>query len=697
MQRWFAVGSSTILLLVALMAGCGGGSSNKNTVAQVNLTPAAVSVVAGQVAPLSVTAKDSSFVDVSTAFTFNSSDPRLVTVSPSGQVCGGVWDTTFVTCNGLDANGNPLVGSATVTATAAGVTSSPVVVTVHPGVTAVTITNDIPANSCFSANQTHQFSAHACSASATPHDVTGPCAPNAKDITNLVGAFTWNSTNFGAVTVDANGLATAHAPGLSQIIASAGSSSSPFVDFKTCMPVRLTVHIPGDPPGQPTESATINVSDTKTLEVDMTDENGTVVNNVPGVGLLSNNTAVATMIGTTLTGVSGGGAGILAACAPPSCGVGINQPVYSNLFGVTVNGASPATTVYVASKDLAQVSTIIPIDTSKTPPAAGTQITLPGHPNSFIFSSDGSRAFIGTDAGLVILDATTNTGVLAAPEAVGTVLAVSPDGNQAIISNAPNDPVVLNHRLRFYNATTGALTTFILHNAVAAAFNADGFKAYVGASDGKIYVFSPFLTLQTLSPGGSFSSVAMLPSGSFAFLANSTALNTFNVCNNSQNTSAPTNSAPKLLGSILNTDQIVALDSTGLNIETVNMGAPASGFCPPTVSFSNSFIDFLAGPFTANQLIVPGNAAHIVVLPKGQNRIFSAVPGSGPGVANLTAGATEALAGGMTLDGNTLWVGVQGDHTLHRINLTTLTDEFQMQPNVNGAQSTPDIIAVRPK
>lgn len=703
-QRWSAVGSSTILLLAALMAGCGGGSSNSNTVAQVNLTPAAVSVVAGQVSPLTASAVNSSSVPVTgtTVFTYNSSNPRLVTVSPGGQVCGGVWDTIFVTCNGLDANGNPLVGSATVTATAAGVTSSPVVVTVHPGVTAVTITNDIPANSCFSASQTHQFSAHACSASATPHDVTGPCAPNAKDITDLVGSFAWSSTNSGAVTIDANGLATAHTPGLSQIIASAGSSSSPFIDFKTCMPVRLTVHIPGDPPGQPTESATMNVSDTKTLEVDMTDENGTVVNNVPGVGLFSNNTAVATMIGTTLTGASGGGAGIMAACAPPNCGVGINQPVYSNLFGVTVNGASPATTVYVASKDLAQVSTIIPIDTSKTPPAAGTQITLPGHPNSFIFSSDGLRAFIGTDAGLVSLDPNTNTVTTAAPEAVGTVLAVSPDGTQVIISNAPNDPVVLNHRLRFFNATTGTLSTFILHNAVAAAFNADGFKAYVGGSDGKIYVFSPLLTLQTLSPGGSFSSVAMLPSGPLAFLANSTVpaptvLNAFNVCNNSAAASAPTNSAPKLLSSILNTNQIVALDSTGLNIETVNVGAPASGFCPPTVSFSNSFIDFLAGPFTANQLIVPGNAAHIVVLPKGQNRIFSAIPGGGPGVANLAAGATEALAGGMTLDGNTLWVGVQGDHTLHRINLTTLADEFQMQPNVNGAQSTPDIVAVRPK
>lgn len=687
MQRRFAVGTPAIVFffLAALvsMAGCGGGSSNKNLVAQVTLTPASISITSGEVASVSASATDSSSLPVSTVFTFNSSDPHLVTVSPGGQICGGVWDTTFVTCNGLDASGNPLVGTATVTATAAGVTSGPVIVTVHPKVTSVTITNPPAANTCFSGSQTLQLTAQAFN--------------NGNDITKQVGGLSWSSTNPGVVSVDANGLATAVTPGLAQIVARAGASSSPGVDFKTCMPVRLTLHVPGDPAGQPTVSATMNVKDTKTLEVDMTDENGTVVNNVPGIRVFSDNIAVANVVGTTVTAASGGGAGIIAACVPPTCGSGINQPVYSNLFGVTVSGTNPATTVYVASKDLAQVSTIIPIDTSKTPPVAGNQITLPGHPNSFIFSSNGLSAFIGTDAGLVSLDPVSNTVTLAAPEAVGTVLAVSPDGNTAIVSNAPNDPDPLNHRLRFFNRTSGALITFILHNAVAAAFTPDNFKAYVGTSDGHIYVFSPALTLQTLSPGGSFTSVAMLPSGPFTFLANSTALNAFNVCDNGQTTSAPTNSAPLLLGSILNTDQIVALDSTGINIETVTVGPPANGFCPPTVSYSNSFIDFLAGPFTANQLIVPGNGAHIVVLPKGQNRILSAVPGGGPGVAALTAGATEALSGGMTLDGNTLWVGVQGDHTLHRINLLTLTDEFQMQPNVNGAQSTPDLVAVRPQ
>ena len=687
MQRRFAVGTPAIvffsLAVLVFTAGCGGGSSNKNLVAQVTLTPASISITSGEVASVSASATDSSSLPVSTVFTFNSSDPHLVTVSPGGQICGGVWDTTFVTCNGLDASGNTLVGTATVTATAAGVTSGPVIVTVHPKVTSVTITNPPAANTCFSGSQTLQLTAQAFN--------------NGNDITKQVGGLSWSSTNPGVVSVDANGLATAVTPGLAQIVARAGASSSPGVDFKTCMPVRLTLHVPGDPAGQPTVSATMNVKDTKTLEVDMTDENGTVVNNVPGIRTFSDNIAVANVVGTTVTAASGGGAGIIAACVPPTCGSGINQPVYSNLFGVTVSGASPATTVYVASKDLAEVSTIIPIDTSKTPPVAGNQITLPGHPNSFIFSSNGLSAFIGTDAGLVSLDPVANTVTLSAPEAVGTVLAVSPDGNTAIVSNAPNDPDPLNHRLRFFNRTSGALITFILHNAVAAAFTPDNFKAYVGTSDGHIYVFSPALTLQTLSPGGSFTSVAMLPSGPFTFLANSTALNAFNVCDNGQTTSAPTNSAPLLLGSILNTDQIVALDSTGINIETVTVGPPANGFCPPTVSYSNSFIDFLAGPFTANQLIVPGNGAHIVVLPKGQNRVLSAVPGGGPGVASLTAGATEALSGGMTLDGNTLWVGVQGDHTLHRINLLTLTDEFQMQPNVNGAQSTPDLVAVRPQ
>ncbi|HKW75545.1 MAG TPA: hypothetical protein VJN64_08470, partial [Terriglobales bacterium] len=120
------------------------------------------------------------------------------------------------------------------------------------------------------------------------------------------------------------------------------------------------------------------------------------------------------------------------------------------------------------------------------------------------------------------------------------------------------------------------------------------------------------------------------------------------------------------------------------------------GFCPPSVSFSNQFVDFSGfGAFTGRQLIVTGN--RIVVLPSGQGRIFSLVPGSAPAAVSIAAGATDPLSGGLTLDGNTLWIGMGSDHSLHRIDLTSGTDSLQLQPNVNAANSTPDIVAVRPK
>ncbi|MGH9571794.1 MAG: YncE family protein, partial [Candidatus Angelobacter sp.] len=472
----------TVIIVGALLAGCGGGSSsskNNNVVAQVTLAPASLSLEAGQVSdPLSVTAVNSSNNAVTTTFSFNSANPALATISPGGLVCAGVWDSTFVTCSGTSASGSPLSGITTITATAAGVTSAPVTISVHPHVTSVTV-EPVAAGTCFSGEQTHQFVAHACSSAVTPPDTTGSCAPSSKEITDQIGAFTWSSSSPQVASVDANGLATANISGITGIVARVGNTSSPATNFRSCMPVSIRLHVPGDPAGQPTVSDTLNVADTKALEADITDENGKVVNNAPGISVLSNNTAVATVSGTTVTAQSPGGAGILAACLPPSCGSGLNQPVYGNLFSINVNGASPATTVYVASKDLAQVSTIIPIDTSQTPPVAGTQITLPGHPNSFIFDADGNKAYIGTDGGLVTLDPVANSVTLIAPEAVGTVLAVSPDGNHAIVSNAPNEPSnVLDHRLRFFDATNNTLQTFIIHNTVAAAFTPDGSKAY---------------------------------------------------------------------------------------------------------------------------------------------------------------------------------------------------------------------------
>jgi hypothetical protein len=434
----------------------------------------------------------------------------------------------------------------------------------------------------------------------------------------------------------------------------------------------------------------------------MVDELGKVTPNAP-VAIISDNTAVASVSGTTLTGVSPGGAGLLAVCAPPSCGNGINQPVYSNLFFVSVNGTSPATTVYAASSFDPPINTtipLIPIDTSKTPPVAGTAIALNGTPNSMIFDRAGDRAYIGSAVGLLILDTTANTVSVATPIAVGKVLAVSPDGSKAIVSNAPTDPVVPNQRVWFFDHGANTISTFVLSGAISAAFDNDSFRAYIGANNGNVYVLSPFLSTVTLVAGGSSTGVAPLSSGPFTYFANSTGMLAFSTCDNSPQASPPTTNTPLLIGAIPNKNQIVALNSTGLDVETVTVTQPGSGFCPPNVSYSNQFIDFGQGAFTAHQMLLATNGSKVVVLPTGINKIFEAIPGGGPGFITLPAGATEPLSGGLTLDGTTLWVGVGGANTVDRIDLFASTDNLQIPMSFkksDGSPAPPDIVGVKPK
>jgi hypothetical protein len=373
------------------------------------------------------------------------------------------------------------------------------------------------------------------------------------------------------------------------------------------------------------------------------------------------------------------------------------------LFFVSVNGTSPATTVYAASSFDPPINTtipLIPIDTSKTPPVAGTAIALNGTPNSMIFDRAGDRAYIGSAVGLLILDTTANTVSVATPIAVGKVLAVSPDGSKAIVSNAPTDPVVPNQRVWFFDHGANTISTFVLSGAISAAFDNDSFRAYIGANNGNVYVLSPFLSTVTLVAGGSSTGVAPLSSGPFTYFANSTGMLAFSTCDNSPQASPPTTNTPLLIGAIPNKNQIVALNSTGLDVETVTVTQPGSGFCPPNVSYSNQFIDFGQGAFTAHQMLLATNGSKVVVLPTGINKIFEAIPGGGPGFITLPAGATEPLSGGLTLDGTTLWVGVGGANTVDRIDLFASTDNLQIPMSFkksDGSPAPPDIVGVKPK
>jgi trimeric autotransporter adhesin len=712
-----AVKIGVVVLAAALMSGCGGGSttsitppSNQSsaTVGQVTLTPASISIVAGEVTQVTPSAVNltGGTVSPTPTFTFNSSNTSITSVSPGGLVCGGVWDALFITCNGNNASGNPIAGSAIITASAEGVSSAPVGVSVHPSVTSITVD---PVAGCFSVKQTHTFIAHAF------HNTT--------DITNLIGTFTWTQTSAGVATVDTNGVATAVAPGVTGVIASVGTVASPFTNFRSCMPVVIRLHLNGDPAGQPTTSSAIAVAATLTMQADMVDENNVTTNSAP-VSIISNNTEIAQLTGVTLTAESPGGAGIMAACIPPTCGTGLNTPVYSNVFNLTVSGTSPVTTIYATtsfSPPSGTTPTMIPINTSVTPIVAGTAIDLPGAANSLVFNALGTTGYMGTTAGLAALDTTSNSVSLLDPF-VGKVLAVSPDGSTVILSNAANDPgtgtpiepVGPSQRLVIFSASSSTVQSFVLPGAVAAAFTGDSFKAYIAANNGNVYVFSPQQTLQTLTIGGTNFGAATVASGPFAYIANSSGLDVLSVCNNAQQPIAnnpPLTSPLQLLGSTGNADIIVAANQTGVDIETATITPltppttidPAT--CPPNVTYSDQFIDFAQGPFVARQLMVPTNGtggtngSHIVVLPEGISKVLVAVPGSSAAAISLPTGATEPLSGGMTLDGNTAWVGVGGTNTVDEINLTSSSDVLQISTSFtksDGTPAPPNVVGVKP-
>jgi len=456
------------------------------------------------------------------------------------------------------------------------------------------------------------------------------------------------------------------------------------------------------------------------------DEKGVVTIAAP-LALTDNNPLVASLSGATVTAKSPGGAGLQAVCAPPACGTGINTPVYSNVFNITVNGTSPSTTVYAASSfpvPTGQIMPLVPIDTSKSPPVAGNAIALPGVPNSIVFDHAGDKAFIGTNEGLATLDATANTVTLSAPIAVGKVLAVSPDGTQVIVSNAANDPATgtpiepnsANQRVWVFNSSVNTLTTFLATGAVAATYDNDGFRAYIVSNNntGNFYVFSPSLTFLTTNFGDTSNSTgaATLASGPFAYVVNSAGgLRTISTCNNAVlAVSPPTNTANlQFVAAPSNQDQIFAMDTSGVDVETVTvtpltppLASPfTAANCTANVSYSNHFFDFGIGAFTANQMIVASNSSHVAVLPHGHGAVLTLVPTQGIGVATLAGGAsTEPVAGGMTLDGSTLWVGVAGSNTVDRINMLDNQDEIQVPMKfvkVDGSPAPPNLIAVQPK
>jgi hypothetical protein len=604
-SRFGACGAAAIISLSLLLPACGGKkapSAVSGIPARINLNPSvSYSIQAGTTLQLTATAVNAANANVNVVLTYNSSNPGLLTISPSGLVCAGQWNApAYTVCTAGTA------GTANVTASALSVTSPPTLFFVHPPISSIQITEvplvnspppacpnqgplpaacNIPFNTSNCTINTQNVLVCGClsqnqvvTLQATALDVNG------NDMTSQVGTFTWIAANSTVpkitpiVTVTAYNVPTNQAtvspttPGQTQIIASAsGAFSQPYV-FETC-PVQCIDLAVGQIQSGVTNFVT-NKGTSETIVASAVDVQGCIVPK-PGLTWVSSEPAAisapSSCNNTTscpVTTAQQGAASITATCTPPACNIGFPlslgttppytpQPVYPvTAISGLVTGAASNTTILATSQDCysQQLCDVGLYNVSSSTNLPGASVDLPSPPNSLMFDPAGDKAYVGSEFGAFTLNPSnigTNTSPFAPLLAPGTpqglvtgkILAISPNGSVAIFSDTIASP----NQVYVVNTAPASTTALNLNAAIAAAFSPDGLRVYILADAGTtLYSYSPLQYLQPVAVPLSTPAAQIVfnGSGTFALLAGGVAppdLSIYNTCNNSPVTLASAN------------------------------------------------------------------------------------------------------------------------------------------------------------
>jgi hypothetical protein len=724
MQRFAAIGLFLVLLLTFGLSGCGGSkTTSSGTVTTkpttVTLSPSSISLERGGVLQVTVQALDAKGNTIlSEASTFASSNTAEVTVSTSGLVCAGTWDslTAPVVCTPAAAT-----GTSNLTATAGGTTSNTVLVSVHEHVNNIVVCRQGDPDPCpllappvvvdcrsgtqvtgvTPVNQTEQLKASAYSGGI--------------DITSTVGAFSWLVTDGTIATATSLGpstspllaanqaIFTAKGPGQTNIAATISGTNSVPAAFITCSPHTITIH---GPAGPAETSFSIATPATKQLTADVVDTAGTTITGLTLTWETSQPAIASVTSAGLVQGAAPGTSVITASCAPTTCNVGLNQTlfssnVYSNPVTATITGTATTTTVY-ATTTTAPASgghtDLIPISTSTN--TVGTAIALPTDAaiNSLIINSAGSKAYLGSSQGLVVVDVSTNTLTSTVTNALGTALGVSPTGQFVVTSDTGAGKVYV------YDAVNSTVTSFNIAGATHVSFTQDSLKAYIVAG-ANLYQYSPLFALRTIPLNAPANDVAVNSNGQFAYTAGGNASSVVDraTCVN-DSTWAPaagdivgTGATPDLIASAA-TGDLLAVEGAASEINKITpaIGAPAAGTsCPPTLT-SNTLTtaNFGVGAFTPRQIIVTSDGSKAYVTSNQASLLVFNVGAATTDVIPLAGGGTQSFTGGATLDGKNLYVGVGGVNAVHRIDTTVAPATADVQQI--SVSFVPDLVAVRP-
>jgi hypothetical protein len=751
-----ASGLAVILVVcgAGLLVGCGHSQAVTSTTvgpvpAIINLTPnPTVSLEVGTTTTFTATPEGSNSSALTTTVDYQSSNPSVLTISTTGIACAGSWDslTTPTLCTPGPA------GVAQVVATARGVSSPATTVYVHQHIDSIVVT-PVPGQTqpmlgpgpCFSKGQSFEYQATAFSSGS--------------DITSTVGTFTWQAVNRSvvslttvAVATSTSGLqpgqtlATANIPGTTTIFAQVDNVSSAPFTFTTCAVQSITLAVDG----AASNSVSVAPSGTATLTATVIDTNH---NSITGTFLTwcsSNPSSVS--VGTTncTTGsttnlpitaqTAGGGASIIASCTPPSCNIGFVPalPIYPSYpytpsnppapvptlqplwvqATVSNNGttttSSTTTSAWVTSTGcgtlpgcVSEIAEITLSSGSSSSTGAGVSSTtiLPATPNSLVFDSKGARAFLGTDRGelgtkgVMVLNPAGGATTLY-PSAVGKVLAVSPDGTEAVLSDTVDTP----NQVYIFTCTgagsgTCSTTSSVPLNitgATAAAFSSDGLKAFILANSGSastLYIYSALDALETvpLSSTAPATDVAFQAEGGFAYIAGGagSAVSILAVCSDLAApavTTTPTAGTPLLIRALPN-GNMLALDPPGFDLLVPTVGVASNG-CPVprppyapggNLSLSNtaSFLNLGLGSLLPTQWIVSADGSAAYLLANNAGAVLA---------SNITQRTTSAIQltgnvlpvqAGLNPNGSMLFVAAS-DGQVHILDTLTANDIQQI-------------------
>lgn len=716
MGKFFsAISLAFLIVSCVLLPSCGSSSPTKISP---EITPTGVSISPGPNVSLEV-GKGVAFSVTPAAdkFTFQSSDTNVVTIADNGQACAGTWNSLTVPT--VCTPGTP--GTAQITASTLGVTSPPVTIYVHAPITSIAITK-VPGQpqtlrtDCISKGTIHGPEKWLLQATAFN---------GSTDITESVGPFSWQTINPGSANIVTPSklpagvqgcllspqgqclnqeIVTATTPGVGQIYASVGPFVGQPISVETCRVNKIS--IAAAPANDPSiTSFLVNSGTSTTLNATVTDIAGQDVTGVPLTWSASNPTSVGASgspdtknVYASIGTANGAGAGqgtVIASCTPPTCNAGIKPtlPIYPQAaFNFDVRNTSSTAanpTVYVTTSGCnTTTATCTPTLVSVSRPSvtspftAATPIALLSTPNSFLFDSSGTNAYLGVPAsnfkqdGLMIFNGRSVTKAVNAP---GRVLAISPDRSTAVISDTIDSPNLLSI-CASCGSSSGTVTTFQISGATAAAFSPDSLKAYILAGN-NLYIYSKLDPLQTIGLGSAGKDVAFHPEGGFAYVATSSSLTPYRNCDNAPISSATLNPAntPLLIRPLPDGNNLLVLDPP--NIDLVTVTSLTAVDCSGTITNTTNSFDLGQGSFTPTQFFVSpdGSTAYILGNSSAGRMPFVMVFNvNTQTTSNLSlSNSATPLSASLSPDGKLLFVGAD-DGTLHVIDTTSGLDTQQV-------------------